>query len=475
MTGRCHLLRSLCTEALLALLLTVLLVGCAPRQRPTGSGGGEGGSGGITDSGASGGTTAAGTGGGAGVAGATSAPGAPVAVRGGLGHTCVRFDSGALRCWGLNAQGQLGYDTTQPVGIGAGLSIAEMGNVPVGGAVKQIALGGSHTCALLVDGRVRCWGSNLDGRLGYGADYTQVGSGEGISILDAGDVPVGGFVKSIAAGEHHTCAVLESGSVRCWGRGGFGQLGHDSTSSVGEHQSIEDAGDVPLGAAAETVSAGLAHTCAVLVGGDVRCWGENFLGQCGYDGPLRVGDGDGPNVGDIGNVPVGGPAAQISAGQDHTCALLKSGAVRCWGFGELGQLGGGNYRVTMGGSSIEEAGDVPLGALVSELTAGSHHNCGLLPGGRVRCWGQGRFGAHGYETSLNVGDFQGLAIVEQGDVTVGVGVSAIGTGYDHTCAITEKRTVRCWGSNASGQLGDGTTEPRGADAGDMPPIDVPLE
>ena len=178
----------------------------------------------------------------------------------------------------------------------------------VGTPVVQVTAGANFTCAVLATGAARCWGYNRFGQLGLG-HIEDIGDDE--TPASAGDVPIGGHVKSIAAGYYHACAVLETGAVRCWGLGGHGELGHGDTRSIGDglgrldgtrNRSIIEAGDVPLGGSAVQVVAGHTHTCALLDTGAVRCWGSNNAGVLGHGVTLP------PHATPValGDVPLGG-------------------------------------------------------------------------------------------------------------------------------------------------------------------------
>jgi alpha-tubulin suppressor-like RCC1 family protein len=264
----------------------------------------------------------------------------------------VLLETGAARCWGMGASGQLGYGNAWNIGDNEMPSSA--GNISVGGTVVQIAAGGAHTCALLDRGAVRCWGWGAWGQLGYGG-MESIGDDELPS--SAGDVPVGGTVAQIAAGELHTCALLATGSVRCWGYAEYGRLGYGNTRPIGDDELPSSAGNVPVGGTVVQIAAGDFHTCALLDTGAVRCWGRGEAGRLGRGDTEGIGDDEPPS--DAGDVSVGGRVVQIAAGGDHTCALLASGSVRCWGLGTDGQLG---YRDTenIGDDELpSSAGDVP--------------------------------------------------------------------------------------------------------------------
>jgi cysteine-rich repeat protein len=370
------------------------------------------------------------------------------------GHTCALLKSSAVRCWGFGWPGQLGYGNTNDIGDDETPSTA--GNVNVGGAVAQIDVGTQYTCALLVTGAVRCWGSGYEGRLGYG-NTNDIGDNE--SPAAAGNVNVGDTITQIAAGNAHTCALLDTGAVRCWGSGYEGRLGYGNTNHIGDNESPAAAGNVDVGGAVIQIAAGGAHTCALLDTGVVRCWGHGYLGQLGYGNPYDIGDDESPVA--AGNVDVGGAVIQIAAGVYHTCALLDTGAVRCWGYGYHGQLG---YRTANNVGDDESpgtAGDVDVGGAVIQIATGVYHTCALLDTGAVRCWGQGAYGQLGYGNTINIGDDESPATA--GDVDVGGTAIQIAAGGFHTCALLDTGAARCWGVGARGRLGYGNTSDIGDD------------
>jgi hypothetical protein len=189
-------------------------------------------------------------------------------------------------------------------------------------------------CTTFAPGNVKCWGAGFFGGLGYG-NTTAIGDNETPSAV--GFVPVGGLVSQVSAGFNHTCVVLSEGAVRCWGLGDFGQLGNGSETRIGDNEPASSSALVDVGAAVTSVSAGRHRTCALLPGGAVRCWGDGTTGALGYGNRLTVGLSRSPA--EAGDVELGAPIAQISAGEDHTCAVTRAGAVLCWGLGADGRLG----------------------------------------------------------------------------------------------------------------------------------------
>ncbi|HEY6560388.1 MAG TPA: hypothetical protein VI072_24055 [Polyangiaceae bacterium] len=367
-----------------------------------------------------------------------------------------------MRCWGRGDLGQLGYGNTS--NIGDNELPASAGDINVGDPVKQIALGESHTCALLTNGAVRCWGSSWSGVLGYG-DNSQIGDNE--PPASAGYVNVGGPAQQIAAGSAHTCVLLTSGRVRCWGYGAEGRLGYGNTNTIGDNEFPAFAGDVDLGGSiVKQIGLGRGHTCALVSTGPVRCWGRALWGEIGYGTMANNGDYESPAT--AGEVNVGGAVQQLAVGPSHTCALLTSGATRCWGYSGDGQLGYGNYENIGDDEHPVSAGDVNVGSPVRQLVAGSAHTCALLTTGAVRCWGKAESGQLGYGNTT-----ENRTPASAGNVNVGGTVQQLAAGFAHTCALLTTGAVRCWGDNFYGQLGYGNTNNIGdnetpASAGDVP-------
>ena len=179
---------------------------------------------------------------------------------------------------------------------------------------------------------------------------------------------------SIDGAASTSCALLANRAVRCWGSGSAGRTGHDSTANIGDGvgQTIQAAGDVPLGATATAIATGNRQGCALLTTGAVRCWGQGSFGVLGHDSTANIGDGVGQSIQAAGDIPLGGTAKAITGGGDHTCALMSTGAVRCWGGGPDGRLGQ-NDIMNIGdgvGDSIQIAGDVPLGGTATAISRG---------------------------------------------------------------------------------------------------------
>jgi cysteine-rich repeat protein len=374
---------------------------------------------------------------------------------------CVILRTGDVRCWGdTNNSGLLGYGNDFDIGDDELPSSA--GDISLGGKAIQLATGGSQTCALLEAGNVRCWGNNFFGSLGYGV-LGNIGDNE--TPASAGDVPIGGIAIQIAAGELHTCALLDTGDVRCWGRDLEGQLGYGNTIDIGDNETPASVGDINIGGTAIQIAAGGDHTCVLLDTQAVRCWGQGFSGGLGYGNSNDIGNDETPAS--AGDVNVGGPVTKITAGLFHTCALLSTGTIRCWGDNGGGQLGYGNTNDIGDNEVPSTAGDIQLGGTAVEVSAGDFHTCARLTTGDLRCWGLGALGALGYGNTNSIGDNEFPAAV--GFVPVG-GVSLqVSVGGNRSCALLDTGRVRCWGSQILGYgnlltIGDDETP---ASAGDV--------
>ncbi|MCU0753495.1 MAG: CSLREA domain-containing protein [Xanthomonadales bacterium] len=341
------------------------------------------------------------------------------AISPGGSHTCALTTGGGVKCWGFNGNGQLGDGTTVQ-------SLTPVDVSGLGSGVSMISSGGRHTCALTTGGGAKCWGFNSVGQLGDGTLTNR------LTPIDVSGLTRG--VSAIGAASGHTCAVA-NGGIQCWGSNGRGELG-DGTTTI-RRTAVEVSG---LTSGISAITGGFDHTCALSTGGGVKCWGRNADGQLG----------DNTTIQRLSAVDVSGLTSGVSAiaaGNNHTCALA-SGGVKCWGNNNFGQLGDGSTTTRL--TPVDVSG-LTMG--VSAISAGGSHTCALTTGGGVKCWGNNGFGRLGDGTTttrLTAVDVTGLSS----------GVSAIGAGGGHSCALTTGGGVKCWGRNVEGQLGDGTTTNR---------------
>lgn len=381
-------------------------------------------------------------------------------VQAGLLHTCVLFGSGAVKCWGGNPSGELGYGHTDALGD-------EPGELPtpdldLGGKVVEIAAGYSHTCARLEDGAVRCWGENTYGQLGYG-HTDPVGDAPG--QMPPPDVQLGGPAVALSAGLRHTCAVLATGEVRCWGWNYYGQLGLGHTEDIGDEPGEMPPPPAPIGEDIESISSGWHFNCITRAGGEVRCWGSDFDGSLGDADGIVDSRGDEPGELPTPPVLVGAPVAQLSGGHSTVCTLLMDGAVRCWGNGEYGALGAGNTE-----DRGHDPGDMPppavdLGGVGVQLVTRFLRTCVRMDTGKLRCWGD----AMAEDNIDHIDDEPGE--MPPPDVPLPGSVQRVGGGDHHMCAIMVDGNLRCWGYGVDGQLGLGEKQSVYYDElADKPPI-----
>lgn len=347
---------------------------------------------------------------------------------------------------------------------------AETASSPAGAAsaaAGSIASGYVNSCAVLATGTVRCWGAADQGVLGQGTGSGTDGSldvGDDEAPTAIGSVPlgVGRTARSISMRYKHACAVLDNGAVRCWGNGEEGVLGTGTTAVIGDDEPATAIGTVDLGAGrtATAVTAGWHHTCAILDTQAVKCWGQNNSGQLGT-GAAGANVGDDETPANSATVNLGAGATAISAGRFHTCAILTTGAVRCWGVNNSGQLGSGNTENVGDDEPPSSVATVDLGAgrTARAIASGYEHTCAVLDNGSLRCWGRNDVGQLGLGTTANVGDDETPASVAAVGVGAGRTAVSITAGYDNTCATLDDATVRCWGSNHVGQLAQGQPVP----------------
>lgn len=340
-------------------------------------------------------------------------------------HACALLESGTIKCWGSNGFGQLGNNST--INSPYPVRVHNITNA------IAIAAGTVHTCAIVKGGSIKCWGSGLFGRLGHASENN--------ALLPVSVIGIDNAV-TIAAGANHSCARVNgglfTGPVKCWGSNSDGQLGDGSTTN----STIPV--DVANLANALTLSLGTRHSCArigaSLGGGTIQCWGSDFFGQ--------LGNGNASNDDALVPVSVSGinNAKVIGVHGAHSCAVLADKTAMCWGLNSGGQLGDGTMNIA--NSPVQVISIRGFGS----IAAGSRHTCATTRDNSspfILCWGDNQFGALGDGTnnnSLTTVKVTGLdadkAILDSGD--------------NFSCALLSNGSVQCWGLNLSGQLGNGS-------------------
>ncbi len=445
------------------------------------------------------------------------------------GHTCAIDGDGRVACWGANTSGQLGDGTTEPR-----LSPVVVA-LPL--PATSVVVGEAFSCAATTDRRAYCWGANASGQLGDGTAERRllpvlVGAGVQAASLTAGERhacalrPDGGVacwgaqgaplqggaappgtsvpaivpglapgVRSIAAGAYHTCALLTTGGVRCWGSNEAGEIGDGTGAARALPTDV-----VGLSQGVRAIGAGLSSSCALAGRDELLCWGVTFVRE---SRPARS------------RLPVqisldARDEDRLDLGGNHGCLSTPAGAVRCWGLNDAGQLGlgTGGRRVnpvpvvgasggilaaaseyahtcvvyfdgrvacfglnngTFGDASTTNRQSIPMqavpGVTATQVSTGENFSCATTTDGRAMCWGLPYAGQLG---SGNVARFDPQPVVGLDDGAV----AEVAAGANFACARTTLRPdgsgggVRCWGTNFGGQLGDGTfsaDRPRAAD------------
>ncbi|UCF19224.1 MAG: chromosome condensation regulator RCC1 [Gemmatimonadota bacterium] len=339
----------------------------------------------------------------------------------GENHSCALAEDGIAFCWGFNISGQLGD----------GANVNRDRPVRVAGDQRFASLTGgiNHTCGITAGGVLYCWGRNSEGQLGDGTTQDR-------------SVPVrvntGLRFDAVAGGGLHTCG-LASGRAYCWGSGSSGQLGN-SESGV---RTLYTA-PVPVSGNLGFVSLSAlgSHTCGITVDGTAYCWGSDAAGTLGTLASETCPDG-------LSNllpcsavpVPVVFPLAftAVSAGVAHTCALAINGAAYCWGRNLLGQLGDGTNL------SSPVPRPVSGGLQLVHIRVGNSHSCGLTAAGSAYCWGGNHRGQLGNGSTLDAS--------EPAPVSGGIDFVELSVGGAHTCGRDSAGLVYCWGQNGDGELG----------------------
>eukprot|EP01062_Namystynia_karyoxenos_P010004 TRINITY_DN13548_c0_g2_i1.p1 TRINITY_DN13548_c0_g2~~TRINITY_DN13548_c0_g2_i1.p1 ORF type:complete len:1648 (+),score=271.41 TRINITY_DN13548_c0_g2_i1:71-4945(+) len=339
-------------------------------------------------------------------------------------HSCAAFTDGSVKCWGDNSVFALGLgDSTDRGQSAASMAALPYVNLGTGLEVDDIYSGFAHNCVIFVDKRVKCWGQNVDGQLGVG-DMTARGQnsgqmGDNLPFLSLG---TGRTAIALCAGDTHTCAVLDNGVMKCWGSNARGELGYGDTTGRGKTPASmgDNLPGVDLGAGrtAKSCAAGVDFTCALLDNMEIKCWGDNRQGQLG----LGDSNNRGKNGGEMGaNLPAvdlnGDDAYEVACGWTHCCARVEVRSVKCWGDGFYGGLGLGDQDDrgrtpgTMGASL--PAVDVGAGLQARRLALGNNFACVVFSNGAMKCWGRGSEGRLG---SGDTGDWGGSWLTQPKDM-----------------------------------------------------------
>jgi alpha-tubulin suppressor-like RCC1 family protein len=346
-------------------------------------------------------------------------------VAAGGGHTCGVLANSTLWCWGLNFTGQLG------TGNENSSNLPQQVTSPAAQGWGSVAAGYDHSCALRAGGTLWCWGYNADGQLGIG-NFTDQDRPQQVTS------PAPGGWTSVTAGNYHTCATRTGGTLWCWGWDPYGQLGIGNGAS----QDLPRQVTTPAAQGWVSVTAGYGHTCAIRTGGTLWCWGYATEGQLGL-GPVN--DETFPvQV----TTPAPGGWASVAAGYYHTCATRAGGTLWCWGNNLEGEVGIGSGSSTR--QYLPQQVATPAAAGWTSVTGGGSHTCATRAGGTLWCWGSD------YSGQLGIGYHPDQFLPRQVISPVPWGWTSVSGGESHTCAVRAAGDLWCWGANDEGQLGLGS-------------------
>lgn len=364
----------------------------------------------------------------------------PVRVVTGAAHTCVMLEDATLRCWGDNSSGQLGIGTV------GGYEPAPV--APLVSTVLSVFAGTDHTCAIDSSQGLACWGDNSWGQVGVGSWVNEIPEPTKIDSLSS--------VQLVSLGKWFSCALgnfAGTDGLYCWGAAAAGQHGIDNAS-----QGQTDAPTQPVGLPSSPVvslATGGAHACVALADGSLHCWGADSQGCLGTDSVALF------TTTPVEITAVPGSVSKVWCGGDHTCALSSNG-MHCWGSDRAGQLGDGLSDLLQAlPVSVPWDGDPALG--------GQHTCLTEFDGTKylLRCWGRNNAGQLGVGTTDDLDEATAASLVLNDAAAPLVAPSPI-PGFTqphevpvhaHTCAIKSDGNVWCWGSNDLGQLGTGNTSP----------------
>ena len=339
-------------------------------------------------------------------------------------QTCALRGDGSLYCWGKGGRLGSGQSGASPIPVPV-LGDTDWSQVSAGGERPVGTLTWSdHACAVKQDGRLFCWGDGRRGQLG-------IGDSAWLEYEPEQESTAAENWLQVSAGEHHTCAVKQDGSLFCWGRGNYGRLGDNATTErwdpTQEHTQAQDWAQV---------SAGARHTCAVKQDGSLFCWGDGRLGQLGDDQQTS-------SSVPVQEVTQAEDWAMVTAGGEHTCGLKTDGRLFCWGLGLYGQLGN-NATTSRINAPVQEFTQAEDWA---KVTAGEFHTCAMKRDGTLFCTGMGERGR------LGNGELSQTEVFSQEYTETGTW-GQVAAGVKHSCAVREDGgtggRLYCWGYEGGG-------------------------
>ena len=342
----------------------------------------------------------------------------------GYRHTCVTNNKMELFCMGYNYYYQLGVGALTSSHTNVPTFVKDLGTNK---KVKSVGLGYLHSCAILDDNSLECWGYNYYGQVGVGTNGNNHKTPRYVNSI-------GRTVTQVSLGLYHTCALINTNSAKCWGYNFYGQLGS------GSNQFFED---TPQGVnisperTVKQISCGGYHTCAVLDNGDLTCWGRNNYGQLG-------GGTNETNTTTPVNVILDKKVKMVSLGRDSTCVILEDNSLKCWGRNYFGQLGVNSPEDQLPPTDVDIGSNYTIKHISS--SGSSIHRCAIRNDNRLLCWGYNWSGQLGRGNTDNAKEPVEIYLNEKL-------VKQVSVGYFHTCAVLFDESLKCWGSNYQGNLG----------------------
>lgn len=384
--------------------------------------------------------------------------------------TCVILDDNSTKCWGIGSRGKTGHGNTASLSDSATETGDTMPALDFGGDnAIQISVGYLHTCAVLQNNNVKCWGESGYGELGLGITTDQVKKPKDVAIVNLG---TGHTATKVSAGVYHTCALLDDGNVKCWGRNNYGQLGLGNTTTLGDEGG--EMGDtlayVNLGTSKTAIDIEVQaySSCAILNDNTVKCWGHNSYGSLGIGSTVTTGDA-GSEMGDVlipVNLGVGRTATKLYGGLYQMCAKLDNADVKCWGRNNNAQLGQGHL-FDIGKSALSLGNNLSAMNLSStgsilNLQANEYSACAVLSNNTLKCFGADFYGSRG----------TGSSIIGDSSADMGANLLTLNTGSNNpfklikselyvTCGQTTDNKLACWGYAGEGSRASGNNTNRG--------------
>ena len=350
-------------------------------------------------------------------------------------YSCALLIDGTVRCWGRNEFGQLGAN-------GPTVSTSSPVSVPgFAGTVKTIASNGAdHVCALLTSGAVQCWGSDFSQELGSTVSAANESSATPLTVPG-----LPGAASAITAAPNFSCALMSSnGAIWCWGDNIWGNLGRGTSGSA------QAPGVVGGLTGASSIAGGEDVMCAIEAG-TLYCWGDDERGEIGSATEPSNGIVSTPQV-VIGLGGGGNPTTAVASMGYHGCAIISGGSVSCWGWNIYGSLG--STAVADGDQSTSAVAVQGLPSGAKAIAAGVYHSCVLLTNGSVWCWGNETYGQLGNGVMMQ--DAFSVKPVQVTGLPAGLQATSLAVGADHSCVIVSNGSVWCWGEGNFGELGNGT-------------------